>query len=314
MDYRDRSLILIAVGVILLLIGVVAAFFGPLEMYCFYLFSEGGRFHYEGFGFGSFMFANIAAQILGYYLIAVVCIPLGYGHLKRLRWARTLSLTVSGFWLVAGVPLMVVFLFVLFTAKELSLPLALIVLVSLALSYPALPAALICFYRSKDVKLTFEAKDPKSYWIESIPLPVLVVCAVCLLCIVVLHLLILFNGLFPLFGILLNDIVGILLIDLSILWLACLIWGLLRLRIWAWWGALVYFALLASSTILTLSVSSLSDILSKTRFPAFEVGILGGIPLAGLHFAPLVGAPLLITLGLIVFSRRYFKGQGQEVP
>ena len=39
-------------------------------MYCFYLFSEGGRFHYEGFGFGSFMFGNIASQIVGYYLIA----------------------------------------------------------------------------------------------------------------------------------------------------------------------------------------------------------------------------------------------------
>jgi hypothetical protein len=314
MDHRDRTPILIAIGVLLLLVGAVAAFFGPLEMYCFYLFSEGGRFHYEGFGFGSFMFGNIAAQIVGYYLIAMVCIPLGYGHLKKLRWARTLSLISLGFWLVAGVPLMVVFLFVLFTAKELSIPVALMVLAALALSYPALPAVLIWFYRTRDVKLTFETRDSRSYWIETVPQAVLVVCAVCLLCIVVLHLLVLFNGLFPLFGILLNDIGGILLIDLSILWLACLIWGLLRLKRWAWWGALVYFGLLASSTILTLSMSSLSDILSATRFPPFEMQILSNIPLAGIHFAPLVGIPLLITLGLIAFSRRYFKGRGQLLP
>jgi hypothetical protein len=280
-------------------------------MYCLYLFSEGGRFHYEGFGFGSFMFGNIAAQIVGYYLIAMVCIPLGYGHLKRLRWARTLSLTSLGFWLVAGVPLTVVFLFVLFTAKELSIPVALIVLAALAVSYPALPAVLIWFYRSRDVRLTFETRNPQSYWIEAVPQPVLVVCAVCLFCMVVLHLLILFNGLFPVFGILLNDIQGILVIDLSILWLACLIWGLLRLKRWAWWGALVYFGLLACSTILTLSVSGLSDILSATRFPPFEMQILSNIPLTGIHFAPLVGIPLLITLGLIAFSRRYFKGRGQ---
>ncbi len=312
MDYRGRTRILIAFGLILLLIGVASAFIGPLEIYTFYLFSEGGRFHYEGFGFGSFMFGNIAAQIVGYYLIAMVCIPLGYGHLKRLRWARTLSLTSLGFWLVAGVPLMVVFLFVLFTAKELSIPVALIVLVSLALSYPAVPVVLLWFYRSRDVRLTFEKKNPRSCWIETLPQPVLVVCAVCLFCIVVLHLLILFNGLFPVFGILLNDIPGILVIDLSILWLVCLIWGLLRLKIWAWWGSVVYFALLACSMILTLSVSSLSDILSATRLAPFEMGILQDVPLAGVHLAPLVGIPLLLTLGLIVFARRYFKGQGQK--
>ena len=49
MDYQDRSLILVFIGVVLLLLGLAAAFLGPVEMYCFYLFSEGGRFHYEGF-------------------------------------------------------------------------------------------------------------------------------------------------------------------------------------------------------------------------------------------------------------------------
>jgi hypothetical protein len=117
MGYRDRTPILVLLGTVLLLIGVGAAFVAPLEMYCFYLFSEGGRFHYEGFGFGSFMFANIAAQIVGYYIIAGVAIPLGYGHVKRLRWARTLGLTLLGFWLVGGIPLIVVFLFVLVASK-----------------------------------------------------------------------------------------------------------------------------------------------------------------------------------------------------
>src|SRR5512137_3172380 len=79
-----------AIGVLSLLGGTAVGALGPLEMYCFYLFSEGGRFHYEGFGFGSFMFGNIASQIVGYYLIAAMLIPLGYGHLKVRRWARVL--------------------------------------------------------------------------------------------------------------------------------------------------------------------------------------------------------------------------------
>lgn len=41
------------IGSIQLAVGVVAAFYGPLEVYVFYLFSRNGRFHYDGFGFGS---------------------------------------------------------------------------------------------------------------------------------------------------------------------------------------------------------------------------------------------------------------------
>ena len=52
------------IGAFLFLSGIAIGFLGPLEMYCFYLFSKGGRFSYEGFGFGSFMFGNIAMQIM----------------------------------------------------------------------------------------------------------------------------------------------------------------------------------------------------------------------------------------------------------
>ena len=65
--YKDRMWFLTVIGGFLLLAGIAVAFLGPAEMYCFYLFSEGGRFHYEGFGFGSFMFGNIAGQIIRHY-------------------------------------------------------------------------------------------------------------------------------------------------------------------------------------------------------------------------------------------------------
>ena len=186
-DYKDRSLILAVIGGLLLFIGIAAAFLGPAEMYCFYLFSEGGRFHYEGFGFGSFMFGNIASQIIGYYLIAMVFIPLGYGHLKKRRWARTLSLTSLWFWLVVGVPLIVVGLFILLSTKDLSPAGALIIAVFLGISYLVMPGLLIRFYQSKNVRSTFETKAPKSYWIEKLPIPILVLCSLYLFYIIVLH-------------------------------------------------------------------------------------------------------------------------------
>jgi hypothetical protein len=306
MDFRDRSPILIFFGVILLLVGVAMAFTGPLEMYCFYLFSEGGRFEYEGFGFGTFMFAYIAAQIVGYYLIAMVAMPLGYGNIMRLRWARRLSLTMLGFWLVAGIPLMVAFLFVLVTSKGLSPITGVITLVALALSYAVVPGLLIWFYRSRDVRLTFESRDPNAPWIEQIPLPVLVVCSILLLTIVVLHVLILFNGAFPLFSTLIFDLQGIALIDLSILILVVLIWGLLRLRSWAWWGSLLYWGFLTFSSIAALSRMTFADILFHMKFAPLEMEALDGIPIHGAHLAVLAGIPLLVTLGLLAYSKRYF--------
>jgi len=307
MDFKDRSPILVVFGVILLLVGVAMAFMGPLETHALYLFSEGGRFHYEGFGFGSFMFANIAAQIVGYYLIALVAMPLGYGNIMRLRWARTLSLAVLGFWLVAGIPLMVAFMFVLMASKDVTLPTVLIALIILALSYAVVPVLLIRFYRSRDVRLTFETKDPRSPWIEDVPLPVLVVCAVFGLTIAVLHVLILFNGIFPLLHILIFELRGIELIGLSVLILVGLIWGLLRLRRWAWWGALVYWGFLTFSSIAALSRTTFADILSHMKFAPLEMEALGGIPLHGAHLAVLAGIPLLVTLGLVAYSRQYFR-------
>ncbi len=309
--YRDRRPILAVIGGLLLLIGIAAALLGPVEMYCFYLFSEGGRFYYEGFGFGSFMFGNIASQIMGYYLIAIVLIPLGYGHLKVRRWARTLALTLIGFWLVVGVPLIVVFLFVAVTSKDLSLATALIMLVALALSYLVVPGLLIWFYRSRNVRLTFETKDPKSYWIERFPIPVLVLCSLYSLYIIVLHILIFFNGIFPLFGVLLVDIQGIFLLDILIACLACLIWGTFRLRTWAWWGSVIYFGLITSSSILTLCRSSLSDILSRMKFAPTEMEALRGLPFQGWLMAAFIGIPLLLTLSLIILSKRYFRTEGR---
>ena len=58
MEYKDRKTVIVLIGVFFLSVGILAAFLGPLEIYVFYWFSEGGRFYYPGFGFGSFMFGT----------------------------------------------------------------------------------------------------------------------------------------------------------------------------------------------------------------------------------------------------------------
>jgi len=304
--FKDRSRILDAIGILLLLLGLSCAALGPAELYCFYFFTEGGRFHYQGFGFGSFMFAFIAVQIIGYYVIAFLCIPLGYGHLRLRRWARTLSLAGLGFWFIMGVPLVITFLAILVLAKDMSMVTVLAMLPLMALLYPVLPAVLTRFYRSRDVKLTFEARDPKSYWTEQLPSAIWVLCFLLTFWIIALHLAILLRGAFPLFGMLVTELPGILLLDASILVVAALTWGTFRLQVWAWWGAVAYFCVLTLSTISTFLRLGWSDILDALKFAPLEANALAGVPIRGIHLAAFFGVPLAATLGCIIYSKRFF--------
>jgi hypothetical protein len=57
LNKEKASFIIKLLGVIQLTIGLFSLGIAPLEIYSFYLFSEGGRFYYEGFGPGSFLYA-----------------------------------------------------------------------------------------------------------------------------------------------------------------------------------------------------------------------------------------------------------------
>ena len=303
-SHKDRGRLLALIGVLLLLAGLGALALGPAEIYCFYLFSEGGPFHYEGFGFGSFMFGNLATQIIGYYVIAILLIPLGYGHLRLRSWARPLALTYLYAWLVLGVPLVVVFLFILFSAKDLSLAAAIVAIILLALSYLVLPWLLIRFYQGRNVRLSFGTRDQQESWIERRPLGLLVLCFLLTFYAIVLHVPIFFRGVFPFFGRFLLELEGIFALDGSILCLLFLLWGVLGSRRWAWWGSLVFFGLLTITTIITFSKTSYAELLAMMRFPPVEMDALQGPPLEGYHFAILLGVPLFLTLGAIFLARR----------
>lgn len=306
-DYKDRSRSLTGIGAMLLLGGVAVGLLGPLEMYCFYLFSAGGRFAYEGFGFGSFMFGNIAAQIAGYYLIASVLVPLGYGHVNRLRWARVLSLTLAWTWLVIGAPIVLLVGFILLGSKELALPVALAAIILLAMSYLVLPGIVIRFYGGTNVRRTFEARDSKTYSIEAIPQPVLVLTALLLFFTVMMHLLILFNGIYPVFGGFLYGLPGIVLLDITIGCLLFLAWGTIRRRRWAWWGTTILWGVFTLSLIFAWGNTGYPELLSGLAFPARELDMLDGIPLQGFHLAILTGSPCLITWVLAASAKRFFR-------
>jgi hypothetical protein len=293
-------------GIPISLIGIVAAVYAPLEFYPLYMFSEGGRFNYPGFGFGSFMFGNIAMQILGYYLVALIFIPLGYGHLRRRRWVRKVALALLWFWLIVGAPLALLFLMMLLSVKEYSLVISVLIVISTALSYFALPLIMIRFYRREDVRWTLENADPRANKLDQIPVRRLVLILLFGFYLVFLHIPLFFRGIFPFFGQIWLHLEGIFLVGVALWSLAILLFGVVKSKRWAWWGSLAYFLLLLINTILTYARVSYSEILEMLRFPDTEMDILRGIPLSSYHLMVAFSLPLFLTLIAIFVSRTAF--------
>ena len=311
MGYRDRRFVLVPLGVVLLVAGLACAFVGPVELSAFYLFSEGGRFHYEGFRFGSFMFGNIALQVAAYYLAAVVLIPLGYGHLRLRRWARHLALALLWTWVVLGLPLLVVLFFMTVTVKGFTAAGGIALVALLAASYLVLPWLGIRFYQGRNVRGTFEAHDPRPGTFDERPLPLLVVCLLDLFFLIALHAPLLFRGLFPFFGTLLGGIEGVYLTSAAVMLLGLLLWGAWNRQVWAWWGSAAYYALLGASWIITFARTPYLDLLAWLQFAPLETGALSGMPLQGYEIGLFVGLPMLATMGVVLAGRRHY-GHGTE--
>jgi hypothetical protein len=306
-DHKDRSWILRAIGLLLVGVGAFTAVLAPLELFIFRWFTPGGRFHYEGFSFGSFMFANMAAQILGYYLIAALFIPVGVGHLALKRWARPVALGLFGFWLTLGLPLSLVLFAIGIASKDLSVVAAMLYGAALLACYFVLPWLFLRFYRSRDCILTLESRDPNPHWLESLPLPLLVLAMLYVFYAVFLHIAILLNGIFPLLGRFVYGMPGAALVDSTIWALVLLAWGTLRRWRWAWWGALLLIGGLAVSTIWTLWQTTYAELLAGLEFPPDALDILVGVPAQGWHLALFMGLPLLATMGLILYARRSWR-------
>jgi hypothetical protein len=304
--HRDRRLVLRLIGLGFFLAGLAAAFIGPMEIHAYYLFIDEGRFHYEGFGFGSFMFAYITLQVVGYYAVAAIGIVLGYGHLAVRRWARSLSETLLWLWLVLGLPLTAVAVLMFFVSKEPEAGAVVVTLLAGPLLYPVAPILLYRFYRSSDVRKTFAQADDRHFRFEEIPLPVRGLCGFLIFAIVMLHFPMLLRGVFPFFGTLLSGMQGVIALDCLILALAFLAWGLARLDRWAWWGALVVVGLTTASVVVTFARHTYRDLLLAMQFPAAEMQLFENVPFLDGYPAVVFAIPGVVALVILLVSGKHF--------
>lgn len=151
--FINYPVVMKVIGLLQLAAGIFSGLLATAEMYCFYLFSPGGRLHYEGFSFGSFMFGLIAAQNIAFYLIAAILVPLGYGHLTKKKWVGKVSVALLSSWLIVGIPVIIIALFMLVGAKALTVAMAILAMILCGLFYLPIPVLLIRFIRARDCQL-----------------------------------------------------------------------------------------------------------------------------------------------------------------
>jgi MFS family permease len=305
---KDKAKIIVKIlGILQLAIGFFSLGIAPLEIYSFYLFSEGGRFYYDGFGIGSFLYGLIFAQIIGYYFIAFLFICIGYGHLRLKKWTLKLSKSSIWFWILFGLPIMVFFL-PLLSMKEIDVKNPVLLLTFIVLLFiVVIPGLLLSFYNQKSVKELFKNKNYSDRGIHKKTINSLLLLLVYILHIMIFHIMIFYKGIFPFFGRLLVDFNGIFLNSLCIFLMFLLVYGLIKRKYWFWIISIIFFVSMSISSIMTLISYQYIDIIKLLDFPKLENDLFIQLPLKSSYFLIVVLWVLLITTVVIFKTKNYYK-------
>lgn len=304
--YLEKTVKLL--GLLLLLIGLIGLFYGPLEIYCFYMFSAGGKFYYEGFQIGTLWFAYLVIQNALYYIIAFLLIPIGIGTFKLRDWSRKLSLNLLYIWLILGISLISGFILSIPSLFH-GISLSTISIISLIMSIAGIvfPLILIKIYRNRNFKKVFKNKNNK--WIVRVPQVILLICSLNILFILFLHVCTLLQFIFPFFGNIFLHREAVIFVGVSIFTLAILTYGIWMKYFWAFWGLLTYYSAMLISVLTTFSRYNIQDIINLLNLPSYEQTQI--LPLINVilnfNIAAFFGTYLIIILLLLCFySRKYW--------
>ena len=278
--------------------------------------------------------ANPAAMvpaIATYAALGVALIWLGIGSIQTRRWARALLLIFSWSWLLVGVLSVIITAFIM--PKMLSMfsgagtahpePLSsaivagimIMTFLILGFVFVLAPTAWVCFYGSRHVKATCEARDGVTRWTDACPLPVLALCLWLAYSVPTLLLMPLMGrGVFPCFGTFVTGAPGTMLsLAVAILW-GYVAWLLYRLDLRGWWLLLATSIVFTISALVTFARHDVTEMYELMGYPQGQLdqlrqlGLLSGSRMVWL----LVVGPVPF-LGYLLFVRRYFPARS-HVP
>ncbi len=249
-----------------------------------------------------------------YLVAAIVFVCLGIGSILARRWARTLTLILSWFWLAGG---LFGLAFLLSVGPSLlpqvpgapASPMAVLgcMAVFFGLFFVLLPGVFVLFYRSPNVRATCEAKDPVLRWTDHCPAPVLAFALGLAWNALFLPLSLASSSFVPVFGFLVGGPLALLLQIALCGVCALLAWAVYQLRPAAWSVALVLWLLSLASTIVTFhDAGRLREFYEKMGLPPEQVEMVVRMISGNLSFLVVMGTAALAGLLYLLWIRRYF--------
>jgi len=312
-DFKDRKTGLVVFGILQIILGGLCALLVPFMII--------GMIASAVLKDSSAPPINIRTMIPGvlfYALAAVWFIWIGIGSIKARRWARALVLVTSWLWLICGT---VGLIFVLLLMPDIydkmgesgQMPPGAAILMKyvmtgfMAVFYVIIPAVLVLFYGSKNVKATCEFRDSKIRWTDKCPLPVLALSLLFGFWAVSMLSLAGYRWAIPFFGTILTGITGAVVALVGMLLFGYVAWGLYKLRIKAWGCAVILIILWALSTGITFSRVGMLDVYEKMNFPEQQLEIMKQCDMPeGSTMALFFGLWVVGLLVYLLYTKKYF--------
>ncbi len=220
-----------------------------------------------------------------YVSLGAAMVWAGVGSIRRRRWVRPIMLFLCGTWLIVGVFVLLLVLWIvddllLATGGELvrSSPAVATAArwVALAVTFLGgilLPILFILAYRSPEVQTACDRHDPRPSWSDRCPSSVLVL-SIALLAAAVFSLPMVLRPVVPLFGRLATGRMGLLSLVGGIALCIWLAWSTYRLERTGWWATLAFLILLGLSTLWTFAVVDMTEAYRQLGYPDEQIAAL----------------------------------------
>ncbi len=259
-----------------------------------------------------------------YSVIAVVLLWMGIATFKCRRWARALTEANAWFALCMGCAMI---LFLPFSTNEMLNTLkenpnmlfgniTMITVLSTIFSVfrdIVVPLIFLLFFRSPNTKRTCEIKDPKERWTDRVPMKVLVLIIAIFYSILGASGSIFIGGIIPVFGQFLTGNTSIVLLVLTIAFLALAIRYVYNMKMSGWWMTMIIILVYYPSAFVTFLKSDMRDVFEAIQFTKTMLDYidLKEVPsMASVAWSvPLV---MILSIAYMIWIRRCFTPEYRE--
>lgn len=317
---KDRSTGLTIFGVLQIILGIFAALMVPLSMLGVFLSRLGPA--------GAMQPRQFISSIATYAFMSAILVTLGIGSVQAKRWARSLTLVISWYWLVLGILVTILLTAVLPVAMRSAMAqvqqntsgappglstgimavILTLIIVFAAVFLVIVPIGLVAFYGRDDVAETCRRRDPVVRWTDRTPLPVLGASIVFFTGALYMAMVGITTPLFPFFGRYLTGIgaTGCFLMLAGFdIYLAV---ALFRLQNTGWWLACGILAVRLVSVTMTFARADLMQAYSKIGFSDAQVRMMSSNPMFRSHAILWWGLFSMVGLfGYLIWIKHYFK-------